>query len=118
MIDPLPLALAIGAIRRAANAAGGGIRACEIEILLLVAAGHDTKRALMRSTGLSPATIDRACAYLSGRSHSYTPASGPVIRDSPFRLIQARKHPHQRGNQYQLAQEAKTLLAPSLQTTP
>ena len=117
-LNPLPLALALGALRRAATAAGGGIRACEVEILLLIAAGKDTRVDLMRCTGLSRNTIDRACCYLAGRDRNYQPISGPATRSSPFELIRARQHPHQRGKQFLLTPEAIHLLAPSLQLNP
>jgi hypothetical protein len=119
MNDAIKLAHAIGACRRAAIAAGSGIRVLEIEALLLVAGGTDAIGDINAATGGSRANTARSLRFLSGFDSEVARAEyGGRGRISPFRLIEYRKNPHRRGHQYRLTAEGHALLSPCLQIQP
>lgn len=110
------LAQVVGSCRRAASAAGHGIRASELEVLLLIAGGCDHITGLAEATGMGRAHCHRALLFLSGRSAFYDQAGGgKTERCSPFRLIEHRAHPHRRGYQWRLTTEGEALLSHGLQ---
>jgi len=110
------LALVVGRIRRAAIAAGHGMRLSELEILLLVAGGTDTTADLVAATGGSRSNTERALSFLSGRDSCAGGVTG--VRSSPFRLVEHRRHPHRRGHQWRLTPEGRGLLSHGLSHIP
>ena len=91
---------------------GRGIPVNAAEALLLIAAGvdhtGDLQAAMTDATGqpLPPATTARLVGLLRGRARYK--AGGWV--ESPFALIEARPHPHRRGQQYTLTKQGRLLL--------
>lgn len=106
------LAHSIGAIRRATEASGSRIRVSELELLLHIAGGTDTLADLAEATGLSQSRCTRALQFLEGLSAPVEIAGDRVMRVSPLRLIERRRHPHQRGYQFRLTREGRILLQP------
>lgn len=89
--DCLKAAETITRMRHVAVAAGINLRAQDVEILLLIAAGVDNIRDLRAATGLGVKQATDSVRLLSGR-----PINKGINRhrDSPFRLVGSRPHPH------------------------
>ena len=89
--DCLKVAETIKRMRQVAVAAGVNLRAQDVEILLLIAAGVDNIRELRAATGLGVNQATDSVRLLSGR-----PRNKGINRrqSSPFRLVGSRPHPH------------------------
>lgn len=94
------------------RASGRGIPVNAAEALLLIAAGvdhvSDLQAAMPDETGqpLPGATTARLVALLRGRARY---AAGRWI-ESPFALVEVRRHPHRGGQQLLLSQQGKALI--------
>ena len=77
------------------------------EVLLWIAAGVDHRQDLAKVSGLSDREVRRICHTLSGKGYK----QGGHYVDSPFRLVKARPHPHRRGDQLVLTDDALKLLS-------
>jgi DNA-binding MarR family transcriptional regulator len=117
MNEPQKLAQVVGVCRRAAAAAGSGLRVSELEVLLMIAGGTDTYRAIAEATGISDAHTRRALRFLSGKD-THNEGAYKTTRSSPFKLIEHRKHPHRRGFQWRLTMEGRGILSACLQLPP
>jgi DNA-binding MarR family transcriptional regulator len=102
MSNSADLAALIGGIRKAQPAIG----ASAIEALLHIAAGADHAAELESRMNLRRSTVARTVGLLAGRG-----SLGQRTRASRLRLIERRKHPHRRGAQLALTDEARRLLA-------
>ena len=82
------------------------------EALLLIAAGIDNvpdlQRAMRDASGnaLPPATISRLVSLLRGRARYH---QGRWL-ESPYSLLEVRRHPHRRGLQLRLSDAGQALL--------
>lgn len=85
------LAAKIKAMRQVSEAAGIHLKGQDVEILLWIAAGVDSVRALVDASGLGIDSVRRSVRLLSGR-----PINKGLNRrrPSPFRLVDTRPHPH------------------------
>lgn len=105
MSKTLEVARILGTLRRANQAAGGGMGLASFEVLLLIAGGIDHSRDLMAATGRTDRSeMTKLLQFLEGR-----PVPGG-FRCPPLRLIERRKHPHRAGSQFRLSLEGIALL--------
>jgi len=89
--DFLALAATLKAMRQATAASGTYLKGRDIEVLFWIAGGADTIEQLAQATGLSRLNVSRSTRFLRGRTVNLAPNRQ---RHSPFRLIDARQHPH------------------------
>jgi len=76
-------------------------------ILLAVADGCDHVSDITTRTGLPPRTTARLVKLLAGRDRY---KAGAWV-SSPFSLVEVRPHPHRAGEQIQLSDQGKQVLA-------
>jgi hypothetical protein len=94
------------------RSSGRGIPVNAAEALLLIAAGvdhvSDLQAAMPDEKGqpLPGATTARLVALLRGRARYV----GDRWIESPFSLVEVRKHPHRRGQQLQLSPQGQQLV--------
>lgn len=77
------------------------------EALLWIAEGVDHQAELAKVMGIDQSTASRTIALLRGRARW---KQGKQVQ-SPYGLVDLRKHPHRRGFQLQLTQNGLDLLA-------
>jgi len=83
------------------------------EALLLIASGIDHRADLAKAMAdaegkpLNSATVDRTVALLRGGA-KYHAQAGWI--ESPFSLVEIRKHPHRQGAQITLSDNGKALI--------
>ena len=83
------------------------------EALLLIASGVDHRADLAKAMAdaegkpLNSATVDRTVALLRGGA-KYHAQAGWI--ESPFSLVEIRKHPHRQGAQITLSDNGKALI--------
>lgn len=107
--------LRIASLLKALRCSGRQIPLGAAEALLLIASGVDSVPALAAAMGtfsqpLPPASVSRLVSMLRGRARF---SRGGWV-ESPYRLIEVRQHPHQRGWQLLLSSEGETLISDCL----
>jgi hypothetical protein len=108
MTTPVTLAGFLGALRQRNRA----VPMPAAEALLLIASGIDNipdlQQAMHDGEGrpLPPATVNRLISLLRGRARYQ---QGQWV-ESPFTLLEVRRHPHRRGLQLQLSEAGIQLM--------
>lgn len=108
MTTPVTLAGFLGALRQRNRA----VPMPAAEALLLIASGIDNipdlQQAMRDGEGrpLPPATVNRLISLLRGRARYQR---GQWV-ESPFTLLDVRRHPHRRGLQLQLSEAGTQLI--------
>lgn len=98
----------LGGIRTAFKTARANApHAAVAEVLLWIAAGYDHRSDLVKITGMNETEVKRVVCSLIGRGRR---DHGRYV-DSALQLVEARPHPHRRGEQLRLTAEAKALIS-------
>lgn len=101
----------LGTLRRGSAAAGVEFSLQVAEVLLLIAGGIDTAADLRAVTGRATLSqVTRSLQQLEGRT---VPRCRKRPTTHPWRLIERRRHPHKRCDQFRLTLEGIALLSPT-----